>query len=121
MPTFVDTGKAIVANRMLGLGTEPKFVGIGTGATAEAAAQTALVTEVETRPAAPTSSRVTTTVANDTYQTISTVTATVARAVTESGMFDAAAAGNMLTRALFSVINLAIGDSLQLTWQLKFS
>lgn len=120
MPTFQNGGKDIVTNRIKGAGTEPNFVAMGTGSTAEAATQTALVTEVETR-ATGTSSRVTTTTTNDTYQVIGTVTATTTRAIVESGLFDAVTTGNMLTRALFTVINLASGDSIQFTWQLKFS
>lgn len=125
MPTFQNGGKAIVSARLIGATpsqAEPKFVAIGTGGTAEAATQTALVTEVETRTSG-TATQVTTTTTNDTYQVVGTVTATGARAVTESGLFDVitTSAGNMLTRALFSVINLAIGDSIQLTWQLKFA
>lgn len=122
MPTFQDAGKAIVTNRIIAAGTEPKFIAIGTGGTAENANQTALVTEVESRVSG-TSSRVTITVTNDTYQVVGTIGPVgTARAVTESGLFDQlASGGNMLTRALFSVVNLAIGDSIQLTWQLKFT
>jgi hypothetical protein len=52
---------------------------------------------------------------------IGTITATATRAITESGLFDASSTGNMLTSADFSTINLASGDSIQFTWQLKFS
>lgn len=120
MAVFTDAGKAITTARLKGTGTEPNFVAIGTGTTAEAASQTALVTPVESRVSG-TSSQVTTTVTNDTYQVVGTVTATGARAVTEAGLFDASTAGNMLIRALFAVINLATGDSLQITAQLKYS
>ena len=118
--TFVNAGKDIVTNRILGSGTEPKYVAMGTGSTAEAATQTALVTEVETRTAG-TSSRVTTTTTNDTYQVVGTVTATATRAIQEAGLFDASGAGNMLVRALFTTINLANGDSIQFTFKLTFS
>jgi hypothetical protein len=117
---FTNAGKAIITNRIIAGGTEPKFVAMGTDATAAAATDTALGTEVETR-ATGTSSRVTTTVTNDTYQVIGTITATATRAITESGLFDASSTGNMLTSADFSTINLASGDSIQFTWQLKFS
>lgn len=119
-PLVVDAGKAIIANRMLAGGTEPKFVAIGTGSTAEAANQTALTTEVETR-ATGTSSRVTTTVTNDTYQVIGTVSITGTRALQESGLFDASTVGNMLCRGVYTTINLVNGDSIQLTWGVKFA
>jgi hypothetical protein len=102
----------------------PKFVAIGTGATAAArtaaAADTALSTEVETRTSG-TESTVTTTQTGDTYQVVGTITATSARAVDEAATFDAAAAGNIGVSATFAVINLASGDSLQLTVKTQYA
>jgi hypothetical protein len=123
MPIVVNSGKDIITNRLKGLGTEPNFVAMGTGATAEAATQTALVTEVDSAPTRPAgaSTRVTTTTANDTYQVVGTLTATTARAITEAGLFDATTAGNMFMRALFTVINLATGDSIQFTMRVQFT
>lgn len=119
--TVVTTsGKVTAANRLQTTPTRnpPKFIGIGTGATAAgrtaAAADTALSTEVETR-ATGTESIVTVTAANDAYQTQGTVTATGARVVDEAATFDASTVGNMDVSATFAVINLASGDSLQLT------
>lgn len=117
---FTNAGKAIVTNRIKGAGTEPLHVAMGTGAGTAAVADTTLFTEVETR-AAGTSTRVTTTVTDDTYQVVGTVTATAARAVTNAGLFDAASAGNMLMKGDFAVINLATGDSLQLTQKVAFA
>lgn len=122
---FTDKGKDITTNRILALGTEPKFPGMGVGATGAArtavAADTALSTEVETPRSAGTSTRQTTTVTNDTYQVIGTITATSARVVDEAGLFDATTAGNMYTSATFNVINLATGDSIQFTWKVKYA
>ena len=124
---ITNAGKGVAAKRMLGATpaqAEPKYIAIGTGATGAArtavAADTALSTEVETR-AAGTGSTVTTTQTNDTFQEVGTVTATGARAVDEAGLFDAASAGNMFMSATFAVINLANGDSLQLTMKCQFT
>lgn len=117
---LVNAGRDILTNRIKGSGTEPLFVAMGTGGTAEAATQTALVTEVETRTSG-TSTRQTVTVTNDTYQVVGTQTATATRAITEGGLFDASSTGNMFTRALFTVVNLANGDSLQQTWKVTFT
>jgi hypothetical protein len=117
---FTTVGKSIVTNRMIGAGTEPKWIEIGTGTTTPAIGDTALVTPVESR-AVGTSSRVTTTVSNDTYQTVGTITATGARAVTEAGTFDALTTGNMAVRSVFDVVNLATSDSITLTVKLAFS
>jgi hypothetical protein len=120
-------GKAIAAKRHIGstpAQAEPNYIGIGVGATGAArtavAADTALTTAVESRVAG-TSSTVTTTQTNDTYQTVGTITATASRAVDEAGTFDASTAGNMDISATFAVVNLASGDSLQLTVKKQFS
>lgn len=124
---ITNVGKGICAKRLVGATpsqAEPKYVAIGTGATGAArtaaVGDTALSTEVETR-ATGTNSTVTTSQTNDTYQVVGTVTATTARAVDEAGIFDASSAGNMFFSATFSVVNLANGDSLQLTAKTQFS
>lgn len=120
-------GKAIAAKRHIGATPaqlEPLYVGIGVGATG--AARTAVVgdvalsTAVESRVAG-TSSNVTVTTANDTYQVVGTVTATASRAVDEAGTFDASVAGQMDISATFPVVNLLSGDSLQLTFKKTFA
>jgi hypothetical protein len=122
--TFTDAGCAIVTNRMIQAGTAPKNIGWGTGATAAAQTQTALVTE-----AAPTTSggrtvgtesRTTGTVTNDQYTVVGTVTATGTLAITEAGLFDNVTAGNMLIRSNFSTVNVVSGDSIAFTFNLKF-
>jgi hypothetical protein len=123
-----NSGKAIAAKRQIGATpaqAEPKYIAIGTGATAAArtaaAADTALSTEVETR-AAGTLSTVTTTVANDTLQVQGTITAGAPRTVDEAGTFDASSAGNMDMSATISpTIGLQSGDSLQLTFKKQFT
>jgi hypothetical protein len=62
-----------------------------------------------------TETTVTVTVTGDTYQTVGTITATAARAVDEIATFDAATVGNIGVSATVAVINLASGDSIQLT------
>lgn len=120
-PLLVNAGRAIITNMLSGLGgTVPKYVAIGTGATAESASQTALVTEVETR-ATGTPTRTTVSVTNDTLQVTGTITATAGRALVESGLFDASTVGNMLVRGVYSTINLSTGDSIALTWTLQFT
>jgi hypothetical protein len=111
---WANAGKAITTNRLKGSGTEPNFVAMGTGAGTAAIADTTLFTEVETRTSG-TSTQQTTTTTNDTYQVIGSITATAPRAVTNAGLFDAVSAGNLFVKGDFSVINLAIGDSIQFT------
>ena len=127
---FNDAGKAIVTNRMIGSGTEPKNAGWGTSAGTAAAGDTTLFGEKDTdlstttgTRAAGTSSRVTTTVTNDTYQVVQTITATGAGTVTNAGLFDGTTIGsnNLLMKGDFTGIGLASGDSIQFTFKLKFA
>lgn len=105
-----------------------KFHGLGTGATAEAAADTALQTELTTQYN-PDSTRATgsqasaTVSANATYTTVGTNTVDAAAAVTEHGILTQAATGGgtLLDRSVFSVVNLASGDSLQTTYVLTIN
>lgn len=117
---LVNKGKDIIVDRILGTGTEPKYVGIGTGAGTTAAADTTLFTEVETR-ATGTGSKVTTTTTNDTHRVVGTVSITTTRAITNAGVFDASTSGNLYVKAEFSTINLVSGDSLQLTFNCQFT
>jgi hypothetical protein len=112
----VNGGRAIITNRIIGSGTEPKYVAIGTGTTAVALTDTALGTEVETR-ATGTSSRTTTSTSFDTVTVTGTVTATASRTIGECGLFDAASGGNLFIRGvLASTISLASGDSIAFTF-----
>ena len=122
--TVVTTvGKQIMADRIRTTPgtytTSPKFVAMGTGATAAArtaaAADTALSTEVETRTSGTESAT------TNVYQVTGTVTATTARAVDEGGLFNASSGVSMFTSATFPVVNLANGDTIALTWQTTFS
>jgi len=99
-----------------------KFHGFGTGGTAEAVGNTALVTELTTQYVTdntrPTGSQ--TENGANVYRTVATLDPDADVAITEHGIFDQAATGGgvLLDRSLFSVINLvgATGDTLQATY-----
>ena len=104
-----------------------KYHGLGTGGAAEAAANTALTTELTTQYT-PASTRPTGTLGEKsgdtkTYETTATITVSATVAATEHGIFSQAATGGgvMLDRSLFSVVNLASGESLAATYQLTFN
>lgn len=120
-----DGGMAIVTNRMVGAGTEPKFIGWGTGATTAAVNNTALQTAAAPTTATAvtgTSSRVTTTVANDTYQVVGTITAGGTLAITEVALFDSAtiSGAGFFLRGTHDAINVNSGDSIEYTIKVKF-
>ncbi|HLB04588.1 MAG TPA: hypothetical protein VJK66_06170 [Gaiellaceae bacterium] len=99
-----------------------RFHGFGTGTTAEAASQTALVTELTTQyptdNTRPTGSQAE--AAANIFRTVGTLDPDADVAITEHGIFSQAATGGgvLLDRSVFSVINLsgAGGDTLQATY-----
>lgn len=120
------TGKAGIASRINGSGAEAAFtyLAIGTGTTAAAAGDTTLQTEITTnggQRASATASRVTTTVTNDTARLVLTYTFTGSFAVTEAGALNAASAGTLANRQVFSAVNVISGDTLQVTVDLAVS
>jgi hypothetical protein len=120
-----DAGKAGVAGLINGVITDFfDYIAIGTGATAAAAGDTALQTEISTgggSRALATLSRVTTTVTNDTAQFVVTFTFTSGFAVTESGVLSASSSGTLLCRQVFSAYNVVNTDQLTITWKVKAS
>lgn len=94
-----------------------KFHGSGTGVTAEAATQTALVTEVETRD---TGTQVEGASTNQ-YKSVATHTYAATFAITEHGLFNISAAGILMDRTLFTAINVVSGDKIEFTFTITFS
>jgi hypothetical protein len=103
-----------------------KYHGLGTGANAEAAADTALQTELTTEYN-PNSTRATGSTTEgasaNIYRTVGTNTVDASAAVTEHGIFSQAATGGgtLLDRSVFSVVNLASADGLQSTYDLTLA
>jgi len=114
----VDAGLAYIASRMKdATATAMSHMAVGTGTTAAADAQTALVTE-SARVALTSTIIVTTTVTNDSIQYVATFNpGTATAAITEAGLFNAASAGTMLARTVFPVINKGALDTLTITWK----
>ena len=117
-----NAGMAGVASRINGADAEAAFtyIAIGTDATAADVTDTTLGTEIAASGgsrAAATASRVTTDVTNDTAQLVHTFTFSGTLAIVESGVLNAASVGVLLAHQVFSAINVASGDSLQITWK----
>lgn len=117
----VSAGSAGVASRINGAGAEAAFtfIAVGTGTTSPVAGDTTLETETTTdglARAAATASRITTDVTNDTARLNKQFSVTGSVAVTESGVLNAASAGTLLARQTFSAVNVANGDTLDVTW-----
>ncbi len=120
--TITNTGKAASISRLgVASGTTAfTYLAVGTGTTAAAATDTALVAEITDtglERAAATVTQTTTTTDNDTLQLVKQWTATGAKAVTECGAFNASSGPVMLGRQVFSAVNVANTDTLQITYK----
>lgn len=106
--------------------SRPLYLQWGTGSAAAASANVVTTTTTTEPRTTGTSSQVTTTQTNDTYQVTGTITAAGARAITEVGVFDAAGTGspptggNMDVYGDFGVINLVASDSIAFTVKVAF-
>lgn len=123
---ITTVGKALIAGRINGSGAPAAatYLAVGTGTTAAAAGDTTLETEITDSGLArvnATVSLVTTTTTNDTAQLLTTFTVTGTKAVTEAGILNASSSGTLLSRQVFSAVNVVNGDSLQLTYKVACS
>jgi hypothetical protein len=114
----VSSGLAYIASRMKdATATAMSHMAVGSGATAAAAANTALGSELG-RVTLTSTTIVTTSVTNDAVQYVATFPAgTGTGAVTEAGIFNNVTAGTMLCRTVFAVINKGALDTLTITWK----
>lgn len=123
---ITSAGKAALAGLLLTdvAGTAFDYIAIGTGTNAANVSDTTLQTEASTNGAsrvAGTGTRVTTSVTNDTAQLVASWTFSGSFAITEAGILNASSNGTLLARQVFSAINVASGDQLQITWQVQIS
>ena len=117
--TIVDDGFDFICD-VIGNTTQPNdmaWTGIGTGTTGVTTADAALETEV---------TRVANVYAHSAGTKVFTMTADYGAgvgtgAITESGLLNAAAAGIILNRVVFSVINVGGSDTLQVVWTITLS
>jgi|TARA_R110001592_G_scaffold100455_1_gene285104 hypothetical protein len=113
----VDTGLDYIASRMKdATATAMTHMAVGSGTTAAAAGQTALVTQVAR--VALTSSTVT---GESIAYVASYAAGTGTGALTEAAILNAASSGTMLCRTVFSVINKGAGDTMTVTWTITIS
>ena len=113
-----SSGSAIVTSLLAA--SAAKYIAWGTGVTAYAATQTALITPAAEARTAGTQTQQTTDHTSDTYQVVGTITcASAGKSITEAGIFDASSSGNMYCRAAFTALALDVGDSIQFTFQVK--
>jgi hypothetical protein len=116
---IVDGGFDFIADA-IGNASQPgpmSHIALGTGTTAAASTQTALVTELDRNAATYAHSAGT-----DTFTFSATFAAGDATgAITEAGVFNAASSGTMLDRVVFSVINKGSDDALDAVFTFTMS
>jgi hypothetical protein len=113
----VTVGKNFVASRMVGTAANVMSnMAIGSGTAAAAVGDTTLGTELGRVALASGSA----TAAVVTY-TATFPAGTGTGAVTEAGIFNAASAGTMLCRTVFSVVNKGADDAMSVTWTVTIS
>lgn len=111
----VTAGKNHIADQLSSApgGAAMSHMAVGTGAVAPALTDTALGTELD---------RNALTSRTDATNVVTYVgdwaAGDATGALTEAGIFNAAAAGTMLARATFTVVNKGALDTLQITWTL---
>ena len=91
------------------------YVGWGTGATAAAAGDTALETAAAEARVAGTQTQETTTVTDDTYQVVATLTSASSQTIREVGILSASTAGTLLLHANHADTALANGEAIAYT------
>lgn len=121
---ITNAGRAILSGLINGSGSPAAFtyIEVGIGTTAFAATDTIVesaIVDSGMARAAGTVSIVTTTITNDTAQVLKSFSVTGTKAVTESGLFNAASGATLLARQTFSAINVVNTDTLQITWKIK--
>ena len=114
---ITNAGRAAFANIQIGLGVAPAYAAVGTGTTAANVLDTALETEVYRAVAVR--SRITTIVADDTAYYDATINCLGAFAITEAGLLDLVAVGELFARQVFAAVNVVNGVVLKVVWKLR--
>lgn len=114
----VSAGVDFVFNTVFGANSgHMNYIAVGTGTTAVAVSQTALVTEL---------ARAVGTFAHTAGTAVCTLSTTfnagtATGAITEAGIFSASTAGTMFDRVVFPVINKGANDTYIATFQITYS
>jgi hypothetical protein len=115
----VTVGKNYIASRMKdATATAMTHMELGTGTTAAAVGDTTLQAAISGSRVTLASTTVTT---NSVAYVASFPAGTGTGAVTEAGIFNAASAGTMLCRTVFSVVNKGAADAMSVTWTITVS
>lgn len=120
---LTNAGRAIITARLMNnTQVVPSYIAWGTGAGTAAATDTTLFTEASEARTNGTITQQTTSVTNDTYQCVGTLTvAGSGKTITNAGVFDASSSGNLFMKGDFSGVPLNVGDSVQFTMKVQYT
>lgn len=110
---LTNSGLGVLTGRLKGLGTEPNWVGWGTGAGTAAKANTTLFTETGTRVQG------TSTSSNGTYTVTAILVANSGTTITNAGLFNASSTGTLFIKTDFTGVVLAAGSGILFTFDLS--
>jgi hypothetical protein len=114
---IVTSGLGFIASRMKNATDIMSHMALGSGTTAAAAGQTALVTQLGSRETLDS-----TTVSGATVTYVASFEAGEGTgAVTEAGIFNAASSGTMLCRTVFNVVNKSADDTMSVSWTITLT
>lgn len=116
---FTTAGKGFITSTLVS--STAKYIGWGTGAGTAAAGDTTLNTEAAEARVAGTQTQQTTTVTNDTYQVVGTMTSSSGQTITNAGVLSASTVGTLVLHSDFTGVPLVSGDSIAFTFKLKFA
>lgn len=117
----VNSGLAFIISRMVGTAKDVmSHMALGSGSTATAAGQTDLVALLGSREALD-STTITGTNNEKVVYVSSFEAGDATGAVVEAGIFNAAAAGDMLCRTVFNVVNKGANDTMTVTWTITLT
>ena len=119
---LTNTGIAKIISALFGNShTAPVYVAWGSGSGTASATDTTLFTEESESRVSGTKTIETTTVTDDTYQVVGTMTAGGSKTITNAGLFDASTSGNLYIKGDFTGIALTSGDKIEFTFKLTQS
>lgn len=116
---FTQAGQDLITDIVDGTTAAPSwYIGWGTGAGTAAIGDTTLFTEASEARVLATKSQPTT----DTNRFVATITAAGAgKTITNAGVLSASTSGTLLLHSDFTGIALAVGDSIQFTFDLAWN
>lgn len=116
---FTTVGKGFTTGLLAA--STGKYVGWGTGSTTAAVGDTTIQTESAETRVSGTQTQQTTSVTNDTYRVVGTITSASTQTIANAGVLSAVTAGTLILHSNFTGVPLVSGDSIAFTFNLQLA